>query len=61
MNKTAKRFLIVGVILIIIALLLGVYFEWEEIYSKRKSNEAMKIILEETKENKTQRRDCLGA
>lgn len=53
MNKTAKRFLIVGIILIIIALLLGVYFEWEEIYSKRKSNEAMKIILEETKENKT--------
>ena len=45
MTKTAKRFLIVGIILIMISLLLGVYFEWEEIYSKKDLNNLDRIVV----------------
>ena len=35
MNKTAKKILILGLSLISISLVLLIYFEWEEVYSKR--------------------------
>lgn len=45
MNKTAKKILYIGITLIIIALLLLIYFEWEEIYSKKESNNIMNTII----------------
>ena len=45
MNKTAKKILYIGISLIIIALLLLIYFEWEEIYSKEESNNIMNTII----------------
>ena len=52
MNKTAKKILYIGISLIIIALLLLIYFEWEEIYSKKESNDIMKTILNNKDNNK---------
>ena len=54
MNKTAKKILYVGISLIIIALLLLIYFEWEEIYSKKESNDIMKTILNNKDNNKNE-------
>lgn len=48
MNKKAKILLLIGIFFILLAIFLGIYFEWKEIYSKRKSSEAMNIILEKT-------------
>lgn len=45
MNKTAKKILFVGILLIIISILLLIYFEWEEIYSKKESNNIMNTII----------------
>ena len=52
MNKTAKKILYIGISLIIIALHLLIYFEWEEIYSKKESNDIMKTILNNKDNNK---------
>ena len=54
MNKTAKKILYIGISLIIIALLLLIYFEWEEIYSKKESNDIMKTILNNKDNNKNE-------
>ena len=54
MNKTAKKILYIGITLIIIALLLLIYFEWEEIYSKKESNDIMKTILNNKDNNKNE-------
>ena len=45
MNKTAKKILFVGILLIIISIFLLIYFEWEEIYSKKESNNIMNTII----------------
>ena len=45
MNKTAKKILFIGISLIIIAFILLIYFEWEEIYSKKESNNIMNTII----------------
>lgn len=51
MNKISKRLLIIGIFLILLAVILCIYFEWEEVYSRRKSIETMKILLEETSDS----------
>lgn len=45
MNKTAKKILYIGITLIIISIFLLIYFEWEEIYSKKESNNIMNTII----------------
>lgn len=51
MNKISKRLLIIGIFLILLAVILCIYFEWEEVYSRRKSIETMKVLLEETSDS----------
>ena len=45
MNKISKKILLVGVSLILIAIALLIYFKYEEIYGKDKSEDIMKEIL----------------
>ena len=52
MNKTAKKILILGLSLISISLVLLIYFEWEEVYSKRESNDIMNKLIDEESKNK---------
>lgn len=52
MNKTAKKILFIGISLIIIAFILLIYFEWEEIYSKKESNNIMNTIINNKDNNK---------
>ena len=52
MNKISKKILIVGVSLILIAIALLIYFKYEEIYGKNKSEDIMKEILNNKDEGK---------
>lgn len=47
MKRIAKIFLIIGIICILIAFSLWIYFNYEEVYSKKKSDETIKYLVKE--------------
>ena len=52
MNKKGKSLLIVGILFVVMSMLLTIHFEYEQVYSKIKSDDTMKQILNKTIDNK---------
>ena len=50
MNKKGKSLLIVGVLFVVMSMLLTIHFEYEQVYSKIKSDEKYSIVYKSNKD-----------